>query len=113
MKSAIRCLLLATCLGASAVALAADPADQPPRRIVRFADLDLHRNSDAVVLYQRILFAAREVCAPLVARNLEQMMLARRCTEQAIARAVEDVNAPMLTSYYMQKEQPPVLIARR
>jgi hypothetical protein len=40
-------------------------------------------------------------------------MIARQCVEQATARAVAEVNAPMLTSYYLQETGVPLTVARR
>jgi UrcA family protein len=114
MKSVIRCTLLAVFLGSvSAIAAAGAPGDEPPMRTVKFADLNLSHPAGALALYKRIQHAAQEVCEPLIARDLQSNPISKRCREQAIARAVADVNAPLLTSYYLTKSPPSPIIARR
>ena len=77
----------------SAVAIAAPPAEDLHRQVVNFADLDLARPAAAQELYRRIRNAARAVCATYGPVNYE-----RSCAEQAIARAVAEVDAPLLTA---------------
>ncbi len=102
MKSAIRFVILAAFLGSlSAVAAAAN--NEAPQRIVRFGDLDLTNTEGAGALYGRIKDAAKEVCEPDDASNLRQRLFAHRCTEIAIARAVDEVNAPLLRSYHLAR----------
>jgi UrcA family protein len=116
MKSAIRWTLLAVFLGslnAAAAAASADRGDEPPTQRVSFADLDLTRGPGVAALYARIRSAAQQVCGPVDARQLEALTSSHRCTEQAIARAVSDVNAPMLTGYYLAKINATIKIAQR
>ena len=70
------------------------------QRVVEYADLDLHRSADAEVLYQRIAVASRQVCASRDIPTVSVWMRARRCAAQATARAVADVDAPLLTRYF-------------
>jgi UrcA family protein len=74
--------------------------DDSHSRVVKFADLDLTRSQGAVALYARIRSAAREVCLPQYNWVMEMRAISEQCREQAIARAVSDVNAPALTVYY-------------
>jgi UrcA family protein len=113
MKTAIPCTLLAMLLGSlSAAAAAVEPGEVATRR-VNFADLDLTRSAGVTVLYARIKSAAGEVCQPVNAREVESVMRSNRCTQQAIARAVADVNAPALTSYYLAKTGQAITLAQR
>jgi len=80
-------------------AIAREISDDPPRQVVRFADLDLTRQPGAVTLLSRLRAAARDVCEPMNSRWQESL----QCTEVAVARAVADVNAPVLTDYYLAK----------
>jgi UrcA family protein len=109
MKSAIRHTIFAVFLGSLSALAAAGPGDEPAKRTVYFADLDLSHGAGVAVLQS----AAREVCRPANARELKSIMIARQCVEQATARAVAEVNAPMLTSYYLQKTGVPLTVARR
>ncbi len=107
MKTAMQCTLPAMLLcSLSAVAATIVPDDDVPARRVNFADLDLTRSEGAAVLYARISGAAREVCLPAATWVPQLLFRAYRCREEAIARAVADVNAPALTSYYLAKLKP-------
>lgn len=69
------------------------------QQVVRYSDLNLENEADAAILFSRIKTAARKVCGlggvsplPLAMQYHLQM-----CAEDATARAVADVNAPLLT----------------
>jgi UrcA family protein len=114
MKTAIRCTLLAVLMTSlNAVAAAVELGDEPAKRIVHFADLDLTRSVGVAVLYARIKFAARDVCEPVNDRDLAAVVSTRRCMEQAIARAIADVNAPTVTSYYLAKTGQTITVAQQ
>jgi UrcA family protein len=110
LKTAIPFTLLTILVGslnACADATAAERGDDVPRRVVSFADLDVTRSSGAAVLYSRIHSAARTVCEPGIVSFPQMWMVStRRCVDEAITRAVADVNAPALTSYYLAKTKP-------
>jgi UrcA family protein len=119
---AFHCTVNAIILGSSillgslsAIATAAvERNDGVATRRVNFADLDLARNEGAATLYSRIKSAARQVCDPLVVYALRDSMLRmHRCEEDAIARAVADVNAPVLTSYHREKTKQPLRLAEQ
>jgi UrcA family protein len=110
-KTAIHCLLLTTIMGsmgacadAYSATTTTDPRLEIATRTVKYADLDLTRNAGAATLYLRIKSAAREVCEPIsFTYAWKSVATAHRCMDQAIFRAVADVNAPLLTSYYQGK----------
>ncbi len=79
-------------------ALAATPQDEVRQEIVRFADLDLTQPAGAQELYRRIQRAARDVCEMYGAGGYAAAMQSRSCANQAIARAVADVGAPLVTA---------------
>ena len=68
------------------------------QQVVRYSDLNLENEADAAILFGRIKSAARKVCGlgisplPLAMQYHLQM-----CADDATARAVADVNAPLLT----------------
>jgi UrcA family protein len=69
------------------------------QQVVSFADLNLDTEADAATLLDRIESAARKVCGldrvtvlPLALQYELQV-----CANQATARAINDVNAPLLT----------------
>lgn len=112
MKSAIRFAVLAVFLG-SLSTVAAAASNEAPQRIVRYGDLDLTNTEGAGALYGRIKDAAKGVCEPANFSNLQQRAFAHRCAELAIARAVEEVNAPLLNSYYQARTREAVVFAGR
>jgi UrcA family protein len=89
---------------------------QDPQVKVGFSDLDLTRTQGAAALYGRIHVAAREVCAPLDGRSLREAFGFRTCVGEAVARAVTQVNNPVLNQYYQSRIEAhrnnPVLAAR-
>ncbi len=121
MKIAIHCLLVTACvgvLGACTDAYAADTSTvqglEFAQRTVKFADLDLTRTTGAEALYSRIRSAARQVCAPSLASwEWKAIETTRPCIDKAITRAVADVNAPMLTSYYMARSRQTIRLAEK
>ena len=69
------------------------------QQVVSYADLNLDTEADAATLLDRIESAARKVCGldrvtvlPLALQYELQV-----CANQATARAINDVNAPLLT----------------
>jgi UrcA family protein len=105
MQTAFVSATLATILAShGAIAATVEPHYEVSQRIVRFADLDITRSAGAATLYARITSAARAVCGPsLSSREFGSSSQTRQCQEQAIERAVTDVNAPALTSYHLIK----------
>jgi UrcA family protein len=87
----------------SALASMISKLDEPASRIVRYGDLDLSRDSAVATLYSRISSAAQAVCEPLDVMMLKVLRERFDCRQDAIARAVSDVNSPALTSYYLAK----------
>jgi UrcA family protein len=92
-------VLLVNSLGG--VAAAAERTDNVPTRMVQYADLDLTQDQDVAKLYSRIKHAAAQVCEPMTIRALDLVSHSRRCTQQAIARAIADVNSPRLGNLYL------------
>jgi UrcA family protein len=115
MKSVIRCTLLAALLGSlgTLATAAGTPSDEPANHTVKFADLNLSEAAGVAALYVRIQNAAQQVCEPFISHDLHSIAISKGCAQQAIARAVANVNAPLLTSYYLGKSAPTAIIAKR
>jgi UrcA family protein len=79
--------------------LAAPSSNDARTETVRFADLDLARPSGAQELYRRIEHAARDVCEPIGADHYG-LYANMTCRKSAIARAIRDVGAPLLTEHH-------------
>jgi UrcA family protein len=84
-------------------AQAGEPADAPPHKVVSFRDLNLNTTEGAEVLYKRIKSAAKEVCGVSYSFDLARMYVPQTCISEAVARAVAQVDRPMLTSLYQVK----------
>ena len=76
--------------------LAATAPHEVRTEVVRFADLDITHPAGALELYRRIQQAARDVCET---SGLDQDLQYRQCRSSAVARAIGDVGAPLLTEY--------------
>lgn len=72
------------------------PADDVPRVEVRYHDLDLSTEKDAVRLYKRIQGAAKAVCPDASPLDVRAAQVSRRCVSGAIERAVAEVNSAQL-----------------
>jgi len=70
---------------------------------VSFKDLNLNSPEGAAVLYGRIKKAAYEVCGQWDNFNLSQLHAVEHCINDAVSRAVAQVNSPMLTNLYNTK----------
>ncbi len=97
---AIAGVVLASVLGAAGPSLAQN--DDPSAGItvkVHYADLDLRGQAGAKVMFQRIENAAVEACGgqPDV-RVLARRMAFDHCRRETIGRAVDALNAPLVTA---------------
>jgi UrcA family protein len=75
-----------------------------PRRLgavekVRFADLDINQDADAVILFRRIQRAAGRVCDSLGSTTLFVQHAYADCRRLAIDDAVAQVNRPTFSAY--------------
>jgi UrcA family protein len=85
------------------VANAAQAGEPLPHKVVSFKDLNLSSAEGAAVAYRRIKSAANEVCGTRDRFDLSQSHTIQICINDAVSRAVAQVNSPMLTSLYQAK----------
>jgi len=78
-------------------------ADEVAHKVVRFKDLNLSSTEGAAVLYERIKRAAQEVCGTWDNYDPSRLHLMQTCINDAVSRAVAQVDRPMLTSLYNAK----------
>lgn len=93
------------CVGEAALfATATSAAELPQSVTVRYADLNLDRPADVARLYHRIRGAAESICG---ARDLEFISWAnpewQRCVNEAVTRAVAQVDRPALSAYHQRQ----------
>jgi UrcA family protein len=99
-------------LATTNAALAASPPSTPPGLSVHYADLDLKDPADAATMLKRIRKAAATVCTtgPLLDGNDgDTIRRVDDCVRQAVARAVDGLNAPLVTRVYAGKRSDPVI----
>ena len=71
---------------------------------VSFSDLNLDSTQGAATLYKRIQAAARSVCPNTGGdRQLEQTASRQKCFDEAVARAVRQIDSSSLSAYYSAK----------
>lgn len=78
----------------------ADTGAAPRSVTVHFEDLNTNSTRGAAQLYQRIKFAAEDICGRnLVQRSLTLESLYTTCVRGAIGGAVARVNQPLVSEY--------------
>jgi len=106
----------ALALGCGAVSIAADRSDVP-QAVVKFGDLNLSNPQGAATLYNRIVFAAHEVCNFFDSdiRDFASHAQLNACVHRAIADAVTKVGqAELIAVYNTRNRQPlPITVAAR
>jgi UrcA family protein len=99
-----RITVIALTLTTALPAFAQSLDEEPARRTVSYADLDLASSQGIAKLYTRIRLAAHSVCKDLQTLELGTRRSAWKiCVHGAITAAVADVNSPMLTTYASTK----------
>jgi UrcA family protein len=76
------------------------PPDQSPILTVRYADLDLNHTAGATVLYQRLKYAAGQVCSSFRGREIKSQELFSRCVEASMTASIAKIDRPVLTQHY-------------
>ncbi|MGH8179141.1 MAG: UrcA family protein [Steroidobacter sp.] len=92
-----------TAFGAAAVSMltANVYATEPTvEKVVRFTDLDLAKQRDAIDLYARLERAASVVCRAHDSREVARKSMKETCEQRALAAAVEDVNDARITALH-------------
>lgn len=80
-----------------------------PAATVSYADLDLSTHDGARALLKRINVAAKEACGPAPVMSPLTPIAAtlhERCITEAAARAVAEVNAPLVVALHTGQPQP-------
>lgn len=105
LRTTVACTVLAAGAAIGAVSGAHAATADAPALTVRYSDLNLATEQGSLILYGRIVAAARQVCVVDDLRDLRAFNAGKACREQAIARAVRDVNSPMLASVYAARQR--------
>jgi len=97
LRAATTLTAIAACLAVGTLGTAR--ADEPSMK-VSYQDLNLSTEQGSQALYARIAAAARAVCTAEDIRDLRARPAVETCREQAIARAVHNVDSPRLAALY-------------
>jgi UrcA family protein len=92
-------LIAMTCLASAGTALAWDTGEVLTKKVT-YGDLNLDNELGAKALYNRIRYAAKEVCAPFESKELARRVVWQTCVGHAVTSAVEQVNRPMVTALH-------------
>ena len=90
---------LGCALGAAAASAATVDSDVPSL-VVRFDRASLASDSGVRDLYRRIVLASRQVCPTPDVRDLQAMQLIKACRQQAVSRAIQQIDSPQLAALY-------------
>jgi UrcA family protein len=99
-------MLAAASLTLAIHAAQAQSIDSPKKQVVSFRDLNMNSPEGIEIAFKRIKYAARAVCDSPTRYDLSEMAL-RPCINDTVARAVAQVNSPLLTSLYEAKTGKP------
>jgi UrcA family protein len=102
-STALRGLIAAAVFGALAASFSAVSAADPSSSVsvtVKFADLDINKPSDALIVYNRIRAAAQGACSYYWFKTDADEA---RCVQNAIANGVTKLNRPALSAVYNAK----------
>ncbi len=104
MRSKIHMLLLSILAVCGNSLAMADTLVNVKTETVRYDDIRLISAFGAAVLYGRLRAAAERACGgPVDTVPLAQRQRFKGCVDEAVAKAVADVNNPMLTWYRESK----------
>jgi UrcA family protein len=108
MKTFTASCFVAVASSIFAAAASAEPQirQHPRSATIYVADLDLADRRDARVLYERIGYAARAVCAAdELSFDTKKHSHRRRCVDSAVAAAVDRANAPLVTAIHEERRE--------
>lgn len=111
MKSRSATVVLSILLATGAFVAA--HADEVPRQVVKFSDLDLHTDAGVHQLYARIQAAAQTVCGIGNIHTVGSLTVINRCWARAVTGAIAELDMPALSRYHAEQSGQPVLLVRR
>lgn len=97
-------LLLGSFAGVMAAG-AANAADDVPSVAVKYTQESLADSGGVNDLYRRITMAARQVCPDASIRDLAVMHQVAQCREQAVTRAIRQIDNPRLAALHASRSK--------
>jgi len=74
--------------------------DETPSVVVKYADQDLTTQKGLNELYHKLVRASRQVCPDMSTLDLSRERKVLECRDQAVARAIRQINNPQLAAMY-------------
>ena len=101
-RAGVALVLLGSLAGvmAAGAAGAATPDSDVPSVVVKFNDLTLDTDTGVNRLYRRVEFAAKQVCPDGDMRDLSAHQLVERCRQQAMTRAIRQIDNSRLAALH-------------
>jgi UrcA family protein len=104
MRSKIGVLLMSSLAALASTHANADTSVTVQSEVVKYDDIRLISAVGAAVLYGRLRSAAERTCGSAQNKKpIDQEVRFRACVDGAVAKAVVDVNEPLLTWYHDSK----------
>jgi UrcA family protein len=107
MSSKIRTIFFSAFLLVASSFAMADSVVNVKSETVRYDDVRLISAVGAAVLYGRLRHAAERACGSLDGKTPQLASRYRACVDDAVSKAVAEVNEPVLTKYYESKRNAP------
>jgi UrcA family protein len=106
-RAKVALLVLGSLAGtmAAGVASAANPPSDVPSVVVKYDAASLATDRGVNDLYRRITSAARKVCPDASFRDLGAQRQAQECRNQAVARAVSQIDNSQLAALYASQSK--------
>ena len=87
-----------------ALSAAASAGTDTPTLTVKYNDLNVESEQGARELYSRLRTASRHVCSAFEGRELRQRAAWKECYQEALTKAVMDLNVERLTALHLRKQ---------
>lgn len=101
-------------LAIASIAGAAQAQESDTRTVkVSIAGIDTHSESGALVMLQRIKFAAGAVCGPVPSNAMDRYAQYEPCVRGVTQRTVGGLNNPFLTAALTKSTNPPQTLAAK
>jgi len=93
-------IIAAGAASAASAASAAGLDSDVPSIVVKYSEQSLATDEGAYALYRRITSAAEKVCPDLWDKNLSRRARAKECRDEAVARAIRQIDNSRLAALH-------------
>lgn len=100
MRNIFKLSLLALAGLGGATAGATSFENDVPSLVVRYSEQSLMTDEGVHALYHRLVRASEQVCPDADRNNLSKQAIAKECRQEALARAVQQIQNPRLAALH-------------